>query len=121
VDGMDIDPLMIELAKKRVNSKARNRSFFFVGDAQHLPYPDACVDAVFNFGIIHHLEDWEKGIREISRVLVPGGLFFCEEIYPPLYANLLFRRLVDHPRRTVSTEINFVGHSLPLGFGSAGV
>jgi hypothetical protein len=23
------------------------------------------MDAVFNFGIIHHLENWEQGIREI--------------------------------------------------------
>src|SRR5512136_455438 len=62
VDGIDIDPLMIRLAKKRFRGKARGLSFFFVSDAQDLPYPDACMDAVFNFGIIHHLEDWEKGI-----------------------------------------------------------
>jgi len=63
------------------------------------------MDAVFNFGIIHHLEDWEKGIQEIARVLVQGGLFYCEEIYPPLYANFLFRRLVAIRRRTASTAI----------------
>jgi ubiquinone/menaquinone biosynthesis C-methylase UbiE len=98
VDGIDIDPLMIRLAKKSVHGGARGLSFFFVADAQDLPYPDACVDAVFNFGIIHHLENWEKGIREIARVLVQDGLFYFEEIYPPLYANFLFRRLVVHPR-----------------------
>ncbi len=104
VDGIDIDPLMIRLAKKRFRGKARGLSFFFVADAQDLPYPDTCMDAVFNFGIIHHLEDWEKGIREIARVLVPDGLFYFEEIYPPLYANFLFRHLVAHP-----TENRFHG------------
>jgi ubiquinone/menaquinone biosynthesis C-methylase UbiE len=104
VDGIDIDLAMIDLARKRFHSDTRRSSFFFVADAQHLPYPDACVDAVFNFGIIHHLEDWEKGIREIARVLVKEGLFYFEEIYPPLYANFLFRHLVDHP-----TENRFHG------------
>jgi len=104
LDGIDIDPLMIRLAEKSCNGKAQGLSFFYVADAQALPYPDACMDAVFNFGIIHHLEDWEEGIREIARILLPGGLFYFEEIYPPLYANFLFRRLVAHP-----TENRFHG------------
>jgi len=104
VHGLDLDPSMIKLANKRLGDDAGDTFFFFVADAQHLPYPDACMDAVINFGIIHHLEDWERGIREIARVLVRGGLFYCEEIYPPLYANFLFRRLVAHP-----TENRFHG------------
>ena len=116
VNGMDIDPLMIELAKKRFHGNTHDLSFFFVADAQNLPYPDACVDAVFNFGIIHHLEDWEKGIREIARVLVRGGLFYCEEIYPPLYANFLFRRLVAHP-----TENRFHGEQFRAALSASGL
>jgi ubiquinone/menaquinone biosynthesis C-methylase UbiE len=104
MDGIDIDPSMIRLATKSSHIHEGALSFFFVADAQHLPYPDACMGAVFNFGIIHHLEDWEKGIREIARVLVQDGLFYFEEIYPPLYANFLFRRLVAHP-----TENRFYG------------
>ena len=116
VDGVDIDPLMIELAKKSLHGNARGLSFFFVADAQDLPYPDACVDAVFNFGIIHHLEDWAKGIREIARVLVRGGFFYCEEIYPPLYANFLFRRLVVHP-----TENRFHGEQFRAALSASGL
>ena len=116
VDGIDIDPRMIRLAKKGFRNKARGSSFFFVADAQNLPYPDACMDAVFNFGIIHHLEDWEKGIREIARVLVLDGLFYFEEIYPPLYANFLFRRLVAHP-----TEDRFHGEQFRAALSVQGL
>jgi len=116
VDAVDIDPSMIELAKKSFHGNARRLSFFFVADAQHLPYPDACMDAVFNFGIIHHLEDWKKGIREIARVLVPGGRFYFEEIYPPLYANFVFRRLVAHP-----TENRFRGEQFRAGLSAQGL
>jgi SAM-dependent methyltransferase len=62
------------------------------------------MEAVFNYGIIHHLEDWEQGIREIGRVLKRGGGFYFEEIYPALYANVITRRLLEHP-----TENRFHG------------
>jgi ubiquinone/menaquinone biosynthesis C-methylase UbiE len=116
VDGIDIDPLMIRLAKRGYCGKTSGLSFFLVADAQDLPYPDGCMDAVFNFGIIHHLEDWEKGVREIARVLVPGGPFYFEEIYPPLYANFLFRRLVAHP-----TENRFHGEQFRAALSAAGL
>ena len=90
--------------------------FFLVADAQYLPYGDACFDAVFNFGIIHHLEDWEQGIREIARVLIKGGALYFEEIYPPLYANLLFRHLLAHP-----TENRFFGPDFREGLSRAGL
>ena len=70
---------------------------FFVGDAQDLPFPNACFDAVVNFGIIHHILDWRRCIAELSRVTKPGGAFYFEEIYPPLYANFLLKRMVRHP------------------------
>ena len=72
---------------------------FFVGDAQDLPFPNACFDAVVNFGIIHHVLDWRRCIAELSRVTKPGGAFYFEEIYPPLYANFLLKRIVRHPTR----------------------
>jgi ubiquinone/menaquinone biosynthesis C-methylase UbiE len=87
-----------------------------VADAQHLPYGDASFDAVFNFGIIHHLEDWEQGIREIARVLVKGGALYFEEIYPPLYANPLFRHLLAHP-----TENRFFGSDFRQTLSQAGL
>ena len=39
-------------------------------------------DAVINFGIVHHLEDWrQRRLAEVARVLRPGGGFYFEEIY----------------------------------------
>lgn len=104
LDGLDVDPVMIRLACRRQPDWTVDRLLFLVGDAQQLPYADSTIDAVFNFGIIHHLEDWEQGIREIARVLKSGGGFYFEEIYPALYANVITRRLLDHP-----TENRFHG------------
>jgi ubiquinone/menaquinone biosynthesis C-methylase UbiE len=73
--------------------------FFYVGDMIHLPYPDAALDAVFGFGVLHHVPDWRAGLREIARVLKPGGRYFLEEFYPPIYQNFLARRIFLHPEK----------------------
>ena len=104
LDGLDVDPVMIRLASRRQPQWTIDRLQFLVGDAQRLPYADGSMEAVFNYGIIHHLEDWEQGIREIVRVLKRGGGFYFEEIYPALYANVITRRLLEHP-----TENRFHG------------
>ncbi len=98
IHALDIDLEMLNAAKKKRTAWKNMPLHLLAGDAQELPFPDQCFDAVFNYGIIHHLEDWQKGIREIARVLKESGIFFFEEIYPPLYANVLFRRILDHPR-----------------------
>jgi ubiquinone/menaquinone biosynthesis C-methylase UbiE len=98
IDARDIDPQMINLARRQQKAWELERLRLLAGDAQYLPYRSASFDAVFNFGIVHHLEDWQQGILEVARVLRPGGVFYFEEIYPPLYANPLFKYLLDHPR-----------------------
>jgi ubiquinone/menaquinone biosynthesis C-methylase UbiE len=104
LDGLDVDPFMIKLALRRQRKRRTNQLRFLVGDAQNLPYVDSSMDAVFNFGIIHHLENWRQSISEVARVLKRGGGFYFEEIYPPLYANLITRILLEHP-----TENRFHG------------
>jgi demethylmenaquinone methyltransferase/2-methoxy-6-polyprenyl-1,4-benzoquinol methylase len=52
-------------------------------DAAALPFPDASFDAVtVGFGI-RNLADLEGGLRELARVLVPGGRLGCLEITRP--------------------------------------
>lgn len=98
IHALDIDMDMLIAAKKKRSAWKNVPLHLLAGDAQELPFPDRCFDAVFNYGIIHHLEDWQKGVTEIARVLKDSGIFFFEEIYPPLYANPLFVRILDHPR-----------------------
>lgn len=96
--GLDIDPAMLRAAARRRRDGFGARTAFVHGDAERLPYADGAFDAVVNFGIIHHLPDWRRGVAELARVLRLGGAFYFEEIYPPLYANPVFRRILAHPR-----------------------
>jgi len=96
--GLDVDPAMVKVAANRRKGPDWDKRLFVLGDAEKLPYADGAFDAVVNFGIIHHLPDWRRGLAEVARVLRPGGAFYFEEIYPPLYANPLFRVMLAHPR-----------------------
>jgi len=95
--AFDLDYRMILMAGRYLPPAPREKIFLYVGDALTLPYRDGVLDAVFGFGVLHHLPDWRGGLREIARVLKPGGLYCLEEFYPPSYQNFLARRLFVHP------------------------
>ncbi len=50
---------------------------FHLVDAQDLPFPDASFDAVVANHMLYHVADRAQTIREIARVLRPGGIFFA--------------------------------------------
>lgn len=99
IQAMDLDVRMIAEAGRYLTAEHKERINFYVGDATFLPHRDAWADAVFGFGVLHHLPDWRRGIAEIVRVLKPGGIYFLEEFYPQFYLNFLLRRLVRHPEQ----------------------
>ena len=81
VVGIDFSTEMISKAK----NKAEKRSVgveFMVGDGMHLPFGDATFDAcTISFGL-RNMEDYAAAIREMSRILKPGGKFICLEMTP---------------------------------------
>ena len=57
---------------------------------KNFPFQDSTFDAVVNFGIIHHVLDWRRCIREIGKGgQTRRGFSILKKIYPPLYANFL--------------------------------
>lgn len=95
VDAFDLDPRMVALARRR--SRVSNVRFW-IADASAIPTPSATYDAVFDFGIIHHIPDWRPAVREVARVLKPGGRFYVEEILAAFIDHPITRRLMDHPQ-----------------------
>jgi SAM-dependent methyltransferase len=44
-----------------------------LGDAERNPWPDASMDLVYSFGVLHHTPGTEQALAEVLRVLRPGG------------------------------------------------
>jgi len=70
--GIDLTEAAIELAKKKFEL-ANLKGEFRVADAENLDFPDNSFDLVYSHGVLHHTPDIARAVREIHRVLKPGG------------------------------------------------
>ena len=95
-DGFDLDPRMIALARRRL-MKRQGRSRLWVGEADRIASPNEAYDAVFDFGVIHHMPRWRDALAEVSRVLKPGGRFYGEEMLKRFILHPVVRALFRHP------------------------
>jgi len=97
VIATDIDPEQLESARDNLMPEFRDKIEFRLEDAMALNEPDETFDAVFSFGVLHHMEDWRRAVQEISRVLKHGGELFFEEPFRPFLKNYLVKTLTAHP------------------------
>jgi len=73
--ALDLSPELLVRARAEVNTPGAH---FLRANAMELPFRDASFDAVYGCSILHHL-DAEVTLREVRRVLQPGGrLVFSE-------------------------------------------
>jgi uncharacterized membrane protein YdjX (TVP38/TMEM64 family) len=73
--AFDAMPEQVEIARKR--GLPANVE---VGDIADTKFTSEQFDAVFTFGVFHHVPEWPKAVREMVRVLKPGGVLVGGEI-----------------------------------------
>jgi ubiquinone/menaquinone biosynthesis C-methylase UbiE len=87
VRGVDLSPEMIARATATAAAgpaDAAERIEFQVADVAALPFEDGSVDLVVSSISRHHWDDPSAGLREIVRVLRPGGLAWIYDFRPAL-------------------------------------
>lgn len=72
LEGVDLVPRSIKVAKKRARKSAAKINFQ-IADYNRLPFEDATFDVVFTLETFTHTSNPPKTIKEFMRVLKPGG------------------------------------------------
>lgn len=82
--GVELSPKMLEIARRRARESGIEADLR-VGDAQHLPFPDASFDTVVATLALCTIPDDRRAVTEAARVLRPGGrLLLLEHVRSPL-------------------------------------
>ena len=76
--GLDYSAAMVAAASKTFSSRiAGGRAELHEGSSDRMPFADASFDAVFGVNTIYFWDERDAHLREIKRVLRPGGRFFA--------------------------------------------
>ena len=92
--GVDYDPDQVERARRNLARRPFlvHRVTFTQGDATRLSFPTDTFDFAYELNVLHHIRDYHAAIREVHRVLRPGGRFFLQDLsrhfFPPGFRQL---------------------------------
>jgi ubiquinone/menaquinone biosynthesis C-methylase UbiE len=116
ITSIDLDEKMIKIA----NKKNKDRIIKFQqADAEKLPFKNHEFDAVFEFTVLHHVTDWEKALKEIFRVLKPGGYFVIEDLSIETFKTFFgyfYRKFSVHPYETMYRHDQLIEGLIKTGF-----
>jgi SAM-dependent methyltransferase len=92
VRAVDFSPDMVARCRARLGDAAGPKVEVEVGDGQALPFADASVDAAFSLFALFFFPDRTLGLRELRRVVRPGGVVVVSSWHPmdavPQFASL---------------------------------
>ena len=83
--GIGVDPLAVSYRTLFPRWQSRAPTVAAVGES--LPFPDQSFDVVICDNVVDHAESPARIVRELARILVPGGLlYFTVNVHHPVYA-----------------------------------
>ena len=87
--GIDPSENALEVAREKVRQSGLGQNAYFeCGYAESLPYADGSFSVIVCFDTLEHVHDLSATIREIARVLAPGGIFIFDTINRTFLARL---------------------------------
>ncbi len=107
IHGVDITPAMI----RKVHIDERSNIKLYEAKAEQLPFAGSSFDAASAYSFIDHVADPRAVLREVARVLKPGGVFYIDLAPNRLYWQALIGiRDLDRKRLSdiISREVSMV-------------
>ena len=103
ITGLDLSAEMLELGRKKVEKEGlANKIELVKGDGEAISFPDNSFDAVMVAFGVRNFENLENGLREMLRVLKPGGKLVILEFSKP---NWGFKNLYNVYMGIVAPEV----------------
>ena len=119
VHGLEVNPVLHEIAEKYLKDEGVVATLR-VYDGEHFPFEDGTFDYAFSVSVLEHVSDPKTMLREVHRILKPGGRFYLAfpnrwrpreahtgifflSYIPRSWAQFLLRRLWN---RNVVEELN---------------
>lgn len=113
VVGVDLTRTAVDLSRRRFELM-QLAGQFAVGNAEGLPFRDASFDCVCSMGVLHHTPDTAQAVREVFRVLRPGGtvilMFYHRNSAQNRLKFPLARWLAGKPVQQSINEVDGVGN-----------
>jgi ubiquinone/menaquinone biosynthesis C-methylase UbiE len=76
INAGDFSPVAVENGKKLTLPSESAEINWFVGDIENLEFDDNSLDTIFSFETIEHVPTPSKAVKELARVLKPGGRIY---------------------------------------------
>lgn len=118
--AFDLDTNMVTATQKTLNRHSQHAARLWQGNANEINADDNFFDAVFNIAVLHHVGNWQSALKEVHRVLKPGGIFYAEEYYRQLICNFLVNKIVSHPQENRFSHEEFIQELKRQGFEITG-
>ncbi len=91
VHALDLSKAMLEQGRRLAHERSLTNLHWHCGEAESLPFPDMHFDLVTSRQSAHHYEDLDGTLREVARVLKPGGrLVVVDSVAPENHAGDTF-------------------------------
>jgi SAM-dependent methyltransferase len=94
VVGIDLAPRFVDAGHRLADERGLRNLHFTRADGQALPFPDASFDMVLSHAVIEHVADAARYMRELARVLKPGGTMYLSTAPYLSFAGAHLPRLV---------------------------
>jgi len=115
--GIDLDSRMIQRARQK--GAGLPNSTFIEGDASNLAFENDTFDLVVDFGIVHHVPNWQDALAEVHRTLKVNGEFLFEELSAETWERGVgkpLKKVLEHPYDDMFKKDEFVSELNELGF-----